>query len=123
MNETLNLSPLEIEFNNLILNDKKNTNLHLIAKATCSIYSISINELRSKSRLHSIAIARHNFIVIAYKTHLYSYRALGVYLNNRDHSTMLHGVRAHNDLHDTDKFYRQKYQEILELIKHYKIEN
>ncbi len=55
----------------------------------------SIEQLKSQSRKHSLAIARHYAMWRMRQETRQSLPQIGAFLGGRDHTTVLHGVRKH----------------------------
>lgn len=68
--------------------------MHEILDDVSMMYGVSVADLRGPARTKGIAHARqHAMYLMAQQPHL-SLPQIGRYLN-RDHTTILHGVRAH----------------------------
>jgi chromosomal replication initiator protein len=73
---------------------KKNNNLMLenILKSVARVYSIAVNDLRSKKRQKDIACARQVAFYLMKKHTISSLQAIGSYVGGRDHSTVIHSI-------------------------------
>jgi len=80
------------------------------------IFKKPILQLGDKSRTRELVELRHIFFYIA-KSFGFSLACIGMYLNNRDHTTVIHGIRTFRNLVETDSNFKQKYIEILNHIK------
>jgi chromosomal replication initiator protein len=75
--------------------------LPAILKCTASDHGSSSDEILGTSRLRCIAWARQDFMWRARQVRkangeeLYSLPRIGQFLGGKDHTTVLHGVRAH----------------------------
>lgn len=69
--------------------------LKSMALDVCHRHKISLAGLRGAARTRPIAWPRQEFMWEAYQTGRYSLGQIGLYLGDRDHTTILHGVRAH----------------------------
>lgn len=67
--------------------------LRRMAEAFCERTGVSLMDLTGKRRERWIAHPRQDFMAEAYSTRRYSLPEIGRFLN-RDHTTVLHGVRA-----------------------------
>lgn len=85
--------------------DKK---LQTAAAAVCSLYDISVDQLREKTRKREIVMARALFYVVCNK---YFSKTMGTHsiaaFVGKDHATVLHGEKVVRDYWDTDKEYRK----------------
>jgi len=73
-------------------------------------------ELASNQRYRGIAELRHIFCFIA-RCMSYTLKDIGIFLNNRDHSTVMHSVSVFKNLYQTDELFKQKFNNILNHIK------
>lgn len=71
--------------------------------------------LGSKIRIRELVELRFIFCHIARKM-AYGLKDIGLYLN-RDHTTVLHGLRTFRNLYQTDEYFREKYHKIINIIK------
>lgn len=58
-------------------------------------YKVSVEELCGPSAERRLSWPRQELMALLYETGRYSYPAIGRFLGGRDHTTVLHGVRAH----------------------------
>jgi len=72
--------------------------------------------LGSKLRVREIIELRQMFCSIA-RNIGFSLKSIGVYLGNRDHTTIIHALRSFGNLMETDPTYREKYNNIINKIK------
>jgi chromosomal replication initiator protein len=66
-----------------------------IAADVAGKYGISIDALRSRDQTHDIAHPRQEAMYLMHKTGRYSMPQIGRYFGGKDHTTVLHGIRAH----------------------------
>ena len=67
----------------------------LTAQSIAEQYGVTVRRLMSKDRRHDIVCARQHLMATLYATGRYSLPAIGKFLGGRDHTTVLHGIRAH----------------------------
>lgn len=72
--------------------------------------------LAHKSRTRELVELRQIFCQIA-RVMGFSLKNIGVHLGNRDHTTVIHSLKAFNNLTETDPVYREKYNNIIDKIK------
>jgi len=72
--------------------------------------------LSSKARVRELVEYRQIFCSIA-RNLGFSLKSIGKYLGNRDHTTVIHSLRAFSDLMETNPLYRDKYNSIINKIK------
>jgi hypothetical protein len=73
-------------------------------------------ELVSNQRYRRIAELRHIFCFIA-RCMSYTLKDIGIFLNNRDHTTVMHSISVFKNLYETDDLFKQKFNNILNHIK------
>jgi len=66
-----------------------------IAERIAAIYDLRVQDLKSQSTLRRHAWPRQHAMAEMYDSGNFSLNQIGSYLGGRDHSTILHGVRAH----------------------------
>lgn len=69
--------------------------MDLICHEIAAKYRLSIAELRSERRARRIAWPRQEAFWRAYKETTLSLPAIGRYFGGRDHTTIIHGIKAH----------------------------
>jgi hypothetical protein len=72
--------------------------------------------LGSKDRSRELVELRCIFFFIG-RSMRYGLKQLGVYLGNRDHTTVIHNVNTFRNLYETDQRFRDKYYLIINQIK------
>lgn len=82
-----------------------------IIKIVRSEFVVSEDELKSKSRKREIVIPRQIAMHIIKERTVMSLKAIGIVFN-RDHSTVIFAINTVNDLIETDKGFRKKYEQI-----------
>ncbi|MSR44310.1 MAG: chromosomal replication initiator protein DnaA [Phycisphaerales bacterium] len=68
--------------------------IQMIIDAVTAYYDIKLSDLMSKRRHKSVALPRQVCMWLARKYTRYSLEEIGGYFGGRDHTTVLHGVRA-----------------------------
>lgn len=75
------------------LNDRPAATLESVCRATSQYYKIPVADLRSKSRSKDLVKARHVAWYLSYNIVGGTYEEIAMYYGNRDHSTVIHGVK------------------------------
>lgn len=75
-----------------------------------------ILKLSTKMRVREIVELRQMFCFIA-RSIGFSLKTIGIFLGNRDHTTIVHNVKAFHNMMDTDSTYRDRYIIIAKKIK------
>jgi len=65
------------------------------AKALCEYYGIEYQHMMAERRDGNYPKARHHLMWWLYKTTGWSLPQIGRYMGDRDHTTVLHGIRQH----------------------------
>lgn len=71
------------------------SHLRAILRDVLASHNMDEATIRAKSRLRPIVRARQEFMYLAHKIHGYSLPHVGQFLGGMDHTTVLHGCRAH----------------------------
>lgn len=90
--------------------------VNIIIGAVCIIFGVSFESIKSNIRVRHIVEARQ---VLQY--FLRKYTRLSLYeigrITNKNHTTVLHSIKTVNNLKETDKLYREKFNEVKERIE------
>ena len=84
-----------------------------LMKAVCHELDTTLVEMRSKRRAHDIAYKRHIFYYLAQKHSLASLPKIGRFMN-RDHTSVLHGIKKIRSLYEGDKSLESLTSKIVE---------
>jgi chromosomal replication initiator protein len=88
--------------------DQKNVTIQQILEAVTKYYNVRLSDLQSKKRHKSIAFPRQVCMYLARQHTGYSLEEIGGYFGRRDHTTILHGVRAiTKHMHDNPEVANQ----------------
>jgi chromosomal replication initiator protein len=77
-------------------------------KIVSRLLNVPIDDIKSKSRKRELITAR-NLICYHYKTTRidYTLEKIGHLIGNKDHATVLHGLKTYNNLYQTDKQFKE----------------
>lgn len=84
----------------------------LLKNIISTVYQVDLNILFDKSRKRNLVDARHALVYFMSKNTRYSLNRIGIIIGNRNHATVINGIRRYNDLLDTEAFHRDKKKEI-----------
>ena len=73
------------------------------------------NEIQSKSRIRELVLVRQICYYIAYKDECYTFTSIGKGIGNRDHTTVIHGVKKVMDYYTTKDVLFTQYMEDIKL--------
>lgn len=86
--------------------------IETIAKAVSSYYKIPIGDLRGKSRVKDITMARHIAMYMTHKILKITLEEIGEYYSRRDHTSVIHAINKIEKLVKSDGQLSQKIYEI-----------
>ena len=93
------------------LNDKIIT-IESITKAVASFYKLALGDIKGKTRKKEVALARHIAMYMCHKILKKTLEEIGEYFDNRDHSTVIHGIKKVQNLVKEDSKISQQLYEI-----------
>jgi chromosomal replication initiator protein len=102
---------------NLIKNANREISIDYIQKLVCEYFTISVEDVKSKTRKREIVQARQIAMFFAKDLTKASLKNIGSHFGNRDHSTVIHACQTVNDLIETDKKFRYDVDELSKRIK------
>lgn len=77
--------------------------IELIAQAVSDVWGVSLHDLRGQRRFTSITVPRQVAFALARKYTDHSFPVIGRWFGDRDHTTVIHGIRRYDgelrDLH------------------------
>ena len=89
----------------------------MLQQEIAKYYGVSLENLSSKSRKKEIVIARQVAMYLAKQYTNHSLKSIGSYFGGRDHSTVIHAIKAVNNMLATDTKFQQNYSELQKKIK------
>ena len=82
-----------------------------IAKTVSNYYKMTLGDIKGKSRKKEVALARHIAMYMCHKILKKTLEEIGEFFDNRDHSTVIHGIKKiQNLLKDNSKISQQLYE-------------
>lgn len=98
----------------LNLQEKKSegASLESILKTVCKHYSLSINDIKSKTRQKDITAVRQVALYMMKKHSFASLQVIGNFVGGRNHSTVIHALTKIEHLMQEDHFFAQKLKTI-----------
>lgn len=88
-----------------------------IQKTVAAYYSVSLENLRSKSRKRELVAARQMAMFFAKRYTNHSLKSIGHYFGGRDHSTVIHALQTVNDMLDTEPRFKLALEELQRKLK------
>lgn len=77
--------------------------LEMIAQAVSDVWGVSVRDLRGQRRIADIVAPRHVAFALARAYTNHSFPVIGQWFGDRDHTTVIHGIRRYErelrDLH------------------------
>ena len=92
--------------------EKKPITIDQIITCTCEYFNVREEDLFGKSRKANIVIVRQMSMYLAHKHTKLTTSKIGVYVGNRDHATVLHGIKTIDGRLKVDKELRQHLTEL-----------
>ncbi len=89
---------------------------NIAMRAVCNSFDVDLDEMKSKSRLQTLAFARHAYCSMVRKFTRLTLKEIGQTLGGRDHATVVNSCRVSDNLLEYDDVYRQMYEEALDLL-------
>lgn len=91
--------------------DDKILTVESITKAVSSYFKITLGDIKGKSRKKEVALARHIAMYMSHKILKKTLEEIGEFFENRDHSTVIHGIKKmQNLIKDDSKISQQIYE-------------
>lgn len=87
-----------------------------LCQIICEVHSVNFNMLFSRSRRMDLVDARRQLTTFLYTYLCYTYSHTGR-LFGKDHSTIIHSLRSHEDLLETNNLYASRFLKFLEQAK------
>lgn len=112
MNVDIDLEIAKQQLNLTQSREEKPLDIDTIGNAVASYFSIPIGDIRGKTRKKEVAMARHIAMYMSHKILKITLEDIGEYFDNRDHSTVIHGVKKIEDLSKNDSRTSQQIYEI-----------
>ena len=102
---------------NFVKNASREISIEYIQKLVSDFYSLSIEQLKSKTRKREIVQARQISMYFAKQLTKAPLKKIGMHFGGRDHSTVIHACQTVSDLMDTDRKFKSDVEEISKRIK------
>ncbi len=101
---------------NFVSNIHKEITVDFIQNLVAEHFKIPVETLKSKTRKRQIVIARQLSMFLAKKMTQASLKKIGETFGGRDHSTVIHALRAVENMLDTDPAFKQTLEELSKKI-------
>jgi chromosomal replication initiator protein len=102
---------------NFIKNTNKEISIDYIQKVVSEYFSLTIDQMNSKTRKRNIVQARQLSMYFAKQHTKASLTSIGLQCGNKDHATVLHACKTVQNLIDTDKEFRVYVDDLDKKIK------
>jgi chromosomal replication initiator protein len=99
-------------------NVNKEINIENIQKIISDFFNIPIDKITGKTRKRNIVLARQLGIYFSKKMTDCSLKEIGSQFGNRDHATVLHSIKAVNNLLDTDTLFTETVAKLEHKLDH-----
>jgi chromosomal replication initiator protein len=112
-----NLDLAKSILNNIVNHFDKVLDIDKIQKSVSHYFSVTVDDLKDKTRKKEVATARQVAMYFAKEYTDYSLKQIGHYFGGRDHSTVIHAVQSVQNLIDTDNTFRKNVEELKQMLK------
>ena len=92
--------------------EKKDITINQIISCACEHYKVKEEDVLGKSRKANVVIVRQMSMYLAHKHTNMTASKIGIYVGNRDHATVLHGIKAIDGRLGVDQKLRQDLEEL-----------
>ena len=96
--------------------EKKDVTIDQIITCTCEHFKVKEEEVFGKSRKATIVTVRQMSMYLAHKHTKLTASKIGIYVGNRDHATVLHGIKAIDGRLKVDKKLQHHLEELEEKL-------
>ncbi len=112
---------VDLEFAKRILagcvkTEKKEVTIDQIITCTCEYFNVKEEEIFGKSRKANIVTVRQMSMYLAHKHTKLTASRIGIYVGNRDHATVLHGIKTIEGRLKVEKELRRHFEELEEKL-------
>lgn len=119
---TLTDMPIDLELaekvvGRIVTVSRRVNTVEKIRDAVCEYFSLSVDEISTKSRKREVVQARQIAMYLSKQMTKNSLSSIGFTIGQRDHATVLHACKIVTDLMDIDKAFRTSVREIEERLK------
>jgi len=97
---------------NIVQNIEKEIDIEKIQKSVSIYFSVTVDELKDKTRKKEVATARQVAMYFAKEYTDYSLKQIGQYFGGRDHSTVIHAVQCVNNQIIKDSSFKKSVDEL-----------
>lgn len=101
----------------IVQNSEVELNIEYIQKYVANYFDVTIDQMKSKTRKREIVVPRQVAMYLTKEYTNMSLKSIGYHFGNRDHSTIIHAIKAVNDMMDTDQHFYATMQELLKKVK------
>jgi len=108
---------IPVKFRNSIQNKKPLYTQQMVLEAVEEIMGISLEEMQSKYRFKQIVQARNMYCYYMYKHLGWTLVHIGKSIGGRDHTTIIHNIKVHDDMCYSDLEFEKKSLAIKNIIE------
>ena len=119
---SLNRKDIDLELakqtlKNIVHDIETEVGIDFIQKTVSEYFSVSLDDMKAKTRKKEIVIARQVAMYFAKEYTHHSLKSIGFHFGGRDHSTVIHGVQSVNDMMETDSKFKYAVDELKKKLK------
>lgn len=90
--------------------------LDLVVKKTCAAYGVPVEKVFTKTRKREIIFARSVIRKFLKDKTTWILATIGFHTGGQDHATVLNSIKTFNELYETDKKFKEKYELLKSVI-------
>ncbi|SDK60919.1 chromosomal replication initiator protein [Catalinimonas alkaloidigena] len=102
---------------NIVQNIETGIDIEYIQKSVSDYFKVPADALKAKTRKKEVVMARQVAMYFTKEFTDYSLKSIGQFFGGRDHSTVIHAIRAVKDLIETNRKFRSSMDELNHLLK------
>ena len=115
--EEINLELAKQVLSNIVQEIDTEVGVDYIQKMVAEHHSVSVEDLKSKSRKRELVAARQVAMYFTKKYTNHSLKSIGNYFGKRDHSTVIHALQAVSDMLDVEPQFKASFKDLQRKIK------
>ena len=113
----IRIADIPIKFRNSLKEQKPMYTQQMVVEAVENVMGITFQEMQSKYRFRQITQARNMYCYYMYHNLGWTLLEIGKSIGGRDHSTVMHNIKVHNDMCYSDPEFEKKSLSIKTIIE------
>lgn len=113
----IRIADIPIKFRNSLKEQKPMYTQQMVVEAVENVMGITFQEMQSKYRFRQITQARNMYCFYMYHNLEWTLLEIGKSIGGRDHTTVMHNIKVHNDMCYSDPEFEKKSLAIKTIIE------